>query len=48
MIDMQQDEAGERNDLLKALAAHHTMTLGVFAAVEQPGPVAAGDVCSWA
>lgn len=46
MIDMEQDGAGARNDLLKALAAHHSMTLGVFATVERPGRVAAGDACS--
>ena len=47
MIDMAQDGAGERKDLLKVLAEHHEMTFGVFAAVEQQGRVAAGDVCSW-
>lgn len=48
MIDMAQDQAGERNDLLKALAEHHEMTFGVLATVEHPGRIAAGDVCSWA
>lgn len=48
MIDMAQDQAGERNDLLEILAEHHVMTFGVFAAVEQPGRAAAGDACSWA
>jgi hypothetical protein len=38
MIDMAQGQAGEWNDLLKILAEHHEMTLGV---------VAASDVCSW-
>ena len=46
MIDMAQDQAGERNDLLKILAEHHVMTFGVFAAMEQPGRVASGVVCS--
>jgi hypothetical protein len=46
MIDMAQDQAGERNDLLEILAEHHVMTSGVFAAMKQPGRVAAGDVCS--
>lgn len=45
---MAQERAGERRDLLKALAQHHGMTLGVVAAVEHQGRVAAGDVCSWA
>jgi hypothetical protein len=48
MIDMAQEQAGERADLLRTLARQHGMTLGVFATVEQPGRVAAGDVCSWA
>ena len=48
MIDMAQDQAGQRNDLLKALAEHHDLTFGVFATVEQQGRVAVGDVCSWA
>lgn len=47
MIDMAQDRAGERNDLLKILAEHHKLTFGVFATVERPGRVAAGQVCSW-
>jgi MOSC domain-containing protein len=47
MIDMPQDRAVERNDLLKILAEHHELTFGVFATVEHPGQVAAGDVCSW-
>jgi hypothetical protein len=34
--------------LLEILAEHHVMTSGVFAAMEQPGRVAAGDLCSWA
>jgi len=46
MIDMAQDQAGERNDLLEILAEHHVMTFGAFAVMEQPGRVAAGDVCS--
>lgn len=48
MIDMVQDQAGERNDLLEILAEYHVITFGVSAAMEQPGWVAAGDVCSWA
>ncbi|WP_229074460.1 MOSC domain-containing protein [Actinoplanes sp. DH11] len=48
MIDMAQDGAAGRNDLLKALAEHHGMTFGVMAVVERQGRVATGDVCSWA
>lgn len=48
MIDMAQDQAGQRNDLLKALAEHHDLAFGVFATVEQQGRVTVGDVCSWA
>jgi uncharacterized protein len=48
MIDMAQDRAGERNDLLKILAEHHQLTFGVFATVERSGRVAVGDVCAWA
>jgi MOSC domain-containing protein len=47
MIDMAQDRAGERNDLLKTLAERHALTFGVFATVERPGRIAAGDPCSW-
>ncbi|MFF5077959.1 MOSC domain-containing protein [Actinoplanes sp. NPDC000266] len=47
MIDMAQENAPDRNDLLKALAAHHDMTLGVVAEVVTPGPVCAGDTCTW-
>jgi uncharacterized protein YcbX len=47
MIDMAQDRAAERNDLLKSLAEHHALTFGVFATVERPGRVARGDVCLW-
>jgi uncharacterized protein YcbX len=47
MIDMAQGPAGERTDLLKTLAQHHGMTLGVFATVERPGRVAVGDACVW-
>lgn len=43
MIDMAQADAGPRNDLLKALAEHHGMTLGVVATVERPGRVTVGD-----
>jgi hypothetical protein len=46
MIDMAQDQAGGRNDWLEVLAEHHVMTLGVFAAMEQPGRAAAGEACS--
>jgi uncharacterized protein YcbX len=47
MIDMAQDRAGERNDLLKILAGQHALTFGVFAVVEQPGRITVGDPCSW-
>jgi hypothetical protein len=47
MIDMAQDRVGPRNDLLKALAEHHDLTFGVFAEVERPGRVSAGDECRW-
>ncbi|GGN88075.1 molybdenum cofactor sulfurase related protein [Actinoplanes lobatus] len=47
MIDMAQDGAARRNDLLKTLARHHSLTFGVFATVEQPGRVTLGDTCSW-
>ena len=45
MIDMAQEDAGERHDLLRTLAARHGMTFGVFATVERPGRVAVGDAC---
>ena len=45
MIDMAQDRAAERGDLLKTLAARHGMTFGVFATVERPGRIAVGDDC---
>jgi uncharacterized protein YcbX len=48
MIDMAQERAGERSDLLKTLAEHHELSFGVLATVERPGLVAAGQVCSWA
>jgi uncharacterized protein YcbX len=48
MIDMAQDRAGERNDLLKTVADHHDLTFGVYAVVERAGRIAAGDECSWA
>lgn len=47
MIDMPQDRATERNDLLKVLADRHQLCLGVFATVERTDRVATGDVCSW-
>jgi len=47
MIDMAQDRAGARTDLLKTLAEHHDLTFGVFADVEQPGWIEVGDPCSW-
>ncbi|MFI7596707.1 MOSC domain-containing protein [Actinoplanes sp. NPDC049681] len=47
MIDMRQDGAAERSDLLKTLTEYHEMILGVVAAVERPGRVATGDVCRW-
>ncbi|MEV6600538.1 MOSC domain-containing protein [Actinoplanes sp. NPDC051346] len=43
MIDMAQDRAAGRNDLLKVLAERHEMTFGVFATVERPGRVAVGS-----
>jgi uncharacterized protein YcbX len=46
MVDMAQDGARERNDLLKLLAEHHAMTFGVHATVEHPGRITAGDPCS--
>lgn len=46
MIDMPQERAAERNDLLKVLAEQHAMTFGVFATVERPGRIAVGDRCS--
>lgn len=48
MIDMAQDRAGERNDLLKTLAEYHELAFGVFATVERPGQIATGHECSWA
>ena len=48
MIDMAQDRAGRRDDLLKTLAGQHGLTFGVFATVERPGRVTVGDACSWA
>ena len=47
MIDMAQDGVGDRNDLLKTLAAHHELTFGVYATVERPGRVAIDDACTW-
>ncbi|MEV4348441.1 MOSC N-terminal beta barrel domain-containing protein [Actinoplanes sp. NPDC049596] len=47
MIDMAQESAPARNDLLKTLATHHNLTLGVVASVVTPGPVALGDTCAW-
>jgi uncharacterized protein YcbX len=46
MIDLAQDRAGARSDLLKTLAEHHALTFGVFATVERPGRIAVGDPCS--
>ena len=43
MIDMAQEQAGERGDLLKTLGEHHGLTFGVFATVERPGRVSLGD-----
>ncbi len=45
MIDMAQAAAPERNDLLKLLGEHHTLTFGVFATVEHPGHITTGDPC---
>jgi uncharacterized protein YcbX len=47
MIDMAQDRAGQRSDLLRTLAQQHSLTFGVFATVEQPGRITVGDACSW-
>jgi len=47
MIDMAPDRAGQRSDLLKALAEQHDLTFGIFATVERPGRVTVGDACSW-
>ncbi|MFC4072558.1 MOSC domain-containing protein [Actinoplanes subglobosus] len=47
MIDMAQEQAPERRDLLKALAEHNDMTFGVFATVEQPGHLTVGDTTAW-
>ena len=47
MIDMAQDRAGRRSDLLKALAEQHEPTFGTFATVERPGRVTVGDACCW-
>ncbi|GIE30947.1 molybdenum cofactor biosysynthesis protein [Actinoplanes italicus] len=46
MIDMPQDAAPARNDLLKTLATHHGMTFGVVATVESPGVLHTGDACT--
>jgi uncharacterized protein YcbX len=45
MIDMAQSTAPARNDLLKTLAAISDLTFGVFATVEHPGRITAGDAC---
>lgn len=47
MIDMAQEQVPERNNLLKSLAEHNDMTFGVFATVERPGRLAAGDTATW-
>ena len=47
MVDMPQDAAPRRADLLKTLAAHHEMTFGVVTAVEHPGRLRTGDTCAW-
>ncbi|XVU30079.1 hypothetical protein ACQPZJ_24205 [Actinoplanes sp. CA-054009] len=44
---MAQENVPDRGDLLKTLAAHHDMALGVVADVVTPGPVAVGDGCAW-
>jgi hypothetical protein len=46
MIDMAQDGAVERDDLLKILGGHRELTFGVVATVEHPGRAAAGDACA--
>jgi uncharacterized protein YcbX len=47
MIDMAQERAPARGDLLKSLAEHNDMTFGVFATVEHPGRLTAGDTTTW-
>ncbi|WP_433795830.1 MOSC domain-containing protein [Actinoplanes sp. CA-252034] len=47
MIDMAQERAPERNDLLKSLAEQNDMTFGVFATVERPGHLTTGDTATW-
>jgi uncharacterized protein YcbX len=47
MIDMAQEQAPERRDLLKTLAEHNDMTFGVFAVVERPGTLSVGDTTTW-
>jgi uncharacterized protein YcbX len=47
MVDMAQDHAAARNDLLKSLAEHNDMTFGVFATVEHPGRLTVGDPTTW-
>jgi uncharacterized protein len=47
MIDMAQDGAGERGDLLRLLAEHHALTFGVVATVERQGLITTGDTCGF-
>ncbi|WP_203779918.1 MOSC domain-containing protein, partial [Actinoplanes philippinensis] len=47
MIDMAQEQAPERKDLLKTLAEHNDMTFGVFAVVERAGRLTTGDTATW-
>jgi uncharacterized protein YcbX len=47
MVDMAQDGLPERHDLLRTLAGRHGMTFGVYATVERPGRISAGDACAW-
>ncbi|BEL07104.1 MOSC domain-containing protein [Actinoplanes sichuanensis] len=47
MVDMAQEQASERRDLLKTLAEHNDMTFGVFATVETPGHLTVGDTTTW-
>jgi uncharacterized protein YcbX len=47
MIDIAQERAAARGDLLKSLAEHNDMTFGVFATVENPGRLTVGDTTTW-
>ena len=43
MVDMAQGPLRERGDVLKAVAAHHDLTFGVWASVVHSGRIAVGD-----